>query len=111
MKRFDLRDFIGGWFVGNFDPSIIKTSNFEVAVKSYKAGDSEKRHYHKEATEITVIVRGVVKMNGQVFSDGDVILIDRGESTDFNVMEDTDTIVVKTPSVIGDKYIHDTDLA
>lgn len=104
MKQFDLSKFVGGWVVGNFEPSIIKTDKFEVSVKSYKAGDKERRHVHHEAVEITIIVSGAVKMNGQVFCEGEIIVIDKGESTDFNVMEDTKTVVIKTPSVIGDKY-------
>ena len=35
-KTFNLKDFTKGWFVGNFDKSIIKTSDVEVAVKEYK---------------------------------------------------------------------------
>lgn len=104
MKRFDVSKFIGGWFIGNFDPSIIKTDQFEVSVKSYKAGDTERRHVHNEAVELTVVTSGVVKMNGQIFCEGEIIFIDKGESTDFNAMEDSKTVVVKMPSVIGDKH-------
>ena len=66
MKFFNLKSFIGGWFVGDFDPSIIKTKDFEVSVKRYDKGDSEQRHLHKLADEITVIVQGVVKMNDKI---------------------------------------------
>ena len=34
-----LDDMIGGWFIGNFNPSLYKTNDVEVAVKSYKAGE------------------------------------------------------------------------
>lgn len=57
MKVAKLEDMVKGWFVGNFDP----TNDVEVAVKEYKKGDYEEKHYHKIATEITVIV----KMNTQ----------------------------------------------
>ena len=36
----NLKDMIGGWFIGDFDPSVWKTSAFEVAVKEYKSGDT-----------------------------------------------------------------------
>ena len=52
----NLDEMIGGWFVGDFEPSVIRTKDFEVAVKRYKAGDKEAKHMHKVATELTVII-------------------------------------------------------
>ena len=96
---------IGGWFIGDFEPSAWKTDLFEVAVKEYKAGDKEQKHLHKIAIEFTVIVRGKVKMNSIEYSEGDIIQIDPGNYTDFEAIEDTITVVVKQPSVKGDKYL------
>lgn len=31
MKKFDLNDMINGWIIGNFDPSLYKTNDFEFA--------------------------------------------------------------------------------
>ncbi len=105
MKNFDLKSFIGGWFVGDFDPTIIKTKEFEVSIKRYSKGDYEKSHMHKKAEEITVIVQGSAKMNGKTYHENDIILIEKNEPTDFEVLEDkTITCVVKKPSVLGDKY-------
>ena len=66
MKKYSLSDMKGGWFVGNFDPAIIKTSSCEAACKRYKKGDREKKHLHKEAKEITLIAQGKAQMNGGV---------------------------------------------
>lgn len=33
MKSAHLENMIKGWFVGNFDPVVLKNENFEVAVK------------------------------------------------------------------------------
>lgn len=105
MKLNKLNEFTKGWFVGNFNPTLIETNDFEVAVKEYKAGDYEQKHYHKVATEITVICSGKVEMNGIEYSAGDVITIEPNESTDFKVIEDTITTVVKVPCVKDDKYL------
>lgn len=104
MHVFDLKNFVGGWFVGNFVPSIINTKNVEVAIKHYVAGHKETSHYHAIADEITVIVSGAAKMNGLTYHTGDVIHMQPGESTDFVALTDTTACVVKMPSVIGDKY-------
>lgn len=36
MKVNKLNDMFRGWVVGNFDPSLWKTDDVEVAVKTYK---------------------------------------------------------------------------
>jgi hypothetical protein len=104
MKKFDLNSFIKGWFVGNFDPSIIKTNDVEVGIKRYKAGDYESSHYHKVATEITAIVYGEVEMNGNKYFADDIIVIDPFTRTDFKCLTDVITVVVKYPGASNDKY-------
>jgi len=105
MKISKLNNMFKGWVVGNFEPSLYKTDDVEVAVKEYKAGDKEQKHYHKVATEITIIVRGMVLMNGQTYSSGDIITIEPGEATDFEALSDCTTTVIKLPCVKDDKYI------
>jgi hypothetical protein len=105
MKTEHLDSMVKGWFVGNFEPSLYKTNDCEVAVKSYKAGDYEEEHYHKIATEITVIVKGRVKMFDREFSEGDIIVVEPGDSTDFSAVTDSINVVVKIPGANNDKYI------
>ena len=105
MKVFSLDDMTKGWFVGNFTPTVLSTNQVEVAVKRYKAGEYESTHHHKIATEITVIVSGKVRMNGELYGAGDIIVIEPGEATDFEVLEDVTTVVVKYPGAQNDKYM------
>lgn len=105
MKTYRLDDMTKGWFVGNFDPVVLKTDAAEVAVKSYVAGTVEPRHFHKVAPEVTLIVSGNVRMNDSNYGAGDIILIEPGEATDFEALSDVVTVVVKLPSVAGDKYL------
>jgi quercetin dioxygenase-like cupin family protein len=94
----------GGWLVGDFLPTCLKTKECEVACKYYKSGDNEKAHVHKIAIEITVIVSGLVKMNTVEYKCGDIIILEPGDAADFQALEDTTTVVVKIPSVRDDKY-------
>ena len=41
MKVGKLDDMTKGWFVGNFEPSVLRTNAVEVAVKKYSEGDFE----------------------------------------------------------------------
>lgn len=105
MELHNLNDFKGGWIVGDFIPTLIKTNNFEVAIKRYKANDFEPSHLHKISDEITIIVSGTVKMNNIIYQPNDVIFIKKNEFTDFKSLTDSTTCVIKVPSVIGDKHI------
>lgn len=105
MQTAKLNDMTRGWFVGNFDPSVYKTNDVEVAIRHYEEGDYECRHYHKIATEITEIISGEVEMNSHRYKAGDIIIIKPGESTDFRALTDAVNVVVKIPGANNDKYI------
>lgn len=106
MKIARIDEMTKGWFIGNFEPSLLKTNAVEVALKKYKKGDYEKAHYHKIATEFTVIVSGRVRMNGKEYIEGDIIVIEPNDSTDFEALEDnTVNVVVKIPVANNDKYL------
>ena len=104
MKSYNLKNMVKGWFVGNFEPSVFKTSVCEVSVKKYTKGESESSHFHKIATEITVIVSGTVKMAGKVWSAGDIIVMNPGEVTSFEAITDAVNVVVKIPGANNDKF-------
>ena len=106
MRVAKLDDMFKGWFIGNFEPSLCKTNDVEVAVKKYNKGDYEKKHYHKIATEYTLIISGRVRMNNREYQVGDIIIIEPNESTDFECLEDdTINVVVKLPGANNDKYL------
>ncbi len=104
MKVHQLSDMVKGWFVGKFTPTIVSTDAVEVAAKSYRAGEYEPVHHHKIATEITVITSGSVKMNGEVYSSGAIVVLEPNEASDFLAITDATTTVVKIPGAPHDKY-------
>jgi quercetin dioxygenase-like cupin family protein len=102
--RRKLSEMKGGWFVGDFEPSVLRIPGAEVAVKTYARGAREGRHVHRVAHELTLVLGGEVQMNGERFGHGDIIVLEPGEPTDFEALTDVTTVVVKVPSVAGDKY-------
>ena len=104
METANIKDMVKGWFIGNFEPSLLKTNDVEVSVKNYNKGESEERHYHNIASEFTVVILGKVSMNGRVFQAGDIIKVAPLESTDFVALEDSTTVVVKLPGANNDKF-------
>lgn len=110
MKNFRHDEMIKGWFVGGFNPTAFSTDVCEVAVKYYKAGETEAAHYHKIATEVTMVLSGTVRMAGQVWAAGDIVVLNPGEVTDFEALTDAINVVVKTPCVLNDKYFTQSDI-
>ena len=104
MNRHNIQDFVRGWLVGDFEPSLIRSKDLEVAIQFYKAGHKEAKHVHKIAREITVIAYGRAKMSGTEYVKGDIVDIPPGIPTDFFALEDTATVVIKSPSVPSDKF-------
>jgi hypothetical protein len=107
LEKYNLDEMFKGWFIGNFEPSLYKTNEVEVGVKKYKMGEFENSHFHKIATEFTVIVSGTVEMNGIQYGENDIIKIVPGVSTNFKALNDVITVVVKLPGANNDKYEQD----
>jgi len=105
MKITKLSAMTNGWFIGDFEPSLFKTKEFEVAVQRFDAGEHVDWHVHKVATEYTVIVSGKAEVNGRSVAEGDIIVFAPGEGADFRPITQVVTAVVKTPCVKGDKYL------
>lgn len=109
MKHYKLENMIGGWFVGAFSPNVYETHDCEVALKKYKKGDKESSHFHKIATEITLVVSGKIKMKDREWVAGDIIVLEPGESTAFEAITDASNVVVKLPGALNDKYVIDNE--
>lgn len=105
MKTGNIKGMTRGWFIGDFDPSLLRTGAVEVAVKKYNEGDREDPHVHRIATEISVVISGTIIINGVLLTDGDYVMFGPGEPmTDLLAMSQVTTVVVKLPGVKNDKY-------
>ena len=109
MKIFRDSHFSKGWFIGAFKPTLLDTKEFEASIKYYKTGEREARHFHKIAREFTVVGSGLFLMNGELLTPGAIVEIEPGESADFECLKEGVNFVIKTPSVIGDKYLSNSN--
>jgi quercetin dioxygenase-like cupin family protein len=100
-----MSDMKGGWFVGNFEPTTHKTEGFEVGYKFHKKGEKQDTHYHKKGTEISYLLRGKFKIQDTILVAGDIFTIYPYEITNPEFLEDCEFLVVKIPSIPGDKYV------
>jgi hypothetical protein len=108
MRRYKLDEMTRGWFVGDFEPTAHRSSEVEVAIKHYVAGDTEPRHVHKIATELTAVVSGTVRMDGHDLCVGQILEVAPGEPCDFLAVTDAVVVAVKLPAAPGDKFLVET---
>lgn len=107
--NLNLNQFIRGWLVGDFTPSLFKSKNIEIGIKKYSTGDKELEHIHKIITEYTIIISGKFKMNKKILNENDIAIIEPGEPVDFECLESGSNLIIKTPSIPNDKYLINTD--
>ena len=105
MEIYKLKDMKGGWYIGDFIPSVFRTKLFEVSLKTHPKNEEWPTHYHKEAMEINLLVKGKLRLNDVELIEGDIFVMDKMEVVNPIFEEDCLVVCVKVPSVIGDKYI------
>ena len=105
MERFNASEFVGGWFVGAFSPTILHSKDFEVCVKRYLAGETEPVHHQLSAVEITFIVSGECRIGSFALKANDILKILPLEAADFEAITDVVLVAVKSPSMPDDKRL------
>lgn len=104
MKTYRLENFKRGWFIGNFDPSIYKTDQFEVAIITHHKEENWPAHYHKVGTEYNILLEGKMMVGGKEINPWDIFVFEPGEIADPVFLENCKVLCVKVPSLPGDKY-------
>ena len=105
MKTFKLSDSgARGWFIGDFPEAVFRTRDFEVCWQTNQRGHAVS-HYHKEITEITLVVCGRILTNGRIYGPGDIYIFEPGDISQTEYLEETNVLTVKTPSVPSDKQL------
>lgn len=104
MRMDKIERFKNGWFIGDFEPSLLRTKDFEISVMQHKKGAYIPLHYHHLVEEMNVFVSGSMRCNGRELVPGDIFIFEKDEVSDCVVHEDTTIVVVKVPSILGDKY-------
>lgn len=104
-KIYKMKEMFRGWYVGNFEPSAFKTTDFEAGYLLHKKGEQWDVHYHKYMTEVNFLVKGKMILNDIELNEGDIFLIDKNEIACPIFLEDCYIFVLKIPSVPGDKII------
>jgi mannose-6-phosphate isomerase-like protein (cupin superfamily) len=104
MKIKNIQDMKRGWLIGDFEPSILQTKDFEVGILTHKKGEFWSAHLHKESEEYNLLLDGKMEINGVLIEPGTIFIIEKNEISKPEFLEDCRVLVVKVPSLPGDKY-------
>lgn len=107
MKVLDslYSELVGGWFIGDFEPSAYRTKDFEVCYKIHPKGEKWPTHCHEHSIEINYLIRGCMRINDVLLEAETIFILEKGEFAKPEFLEDCELIVVRVPSVPGDKII------
>jgi dTDP-glucose pyrophosphorylase len=100
-----LETMFRGWYIGNFEPTVYKTKDFEVGYLLHKKGEIWPVHYHKYTTEVNLLTKGKMILNDLELNENDIFVINKGEIACPIFLEYCYIICIKIPSVPGDKII------
>ena len=105
MREYSVDQFHLGWFIGDFEPTILKTKDFEVCYRVQKKGEVHKPHIHPIGTEYNYLIRGEMTVNGKKFVGPVIFVIEPGEAV-YPIMDtDCELVIIKTPSLSTDKVL------
>jgi quercetin dioxygenase-like cupin family protein len=105
MKVTKLSETYRGWVIGDFDPSILRTKDFEVGILSHSKGEKWPAHYHKVAVEYNILISGKMRLCGVELEAGDIFILEPMEIADPVFHEDCTIVCIKVPSDTKDKYL------
>jgi hypothetical protein len=92
-----------GWFIGDFAKAAYQTKDFEITYQKNSRGQTAS-HIHKIVHEITLVISGRQICNGQMFKTGDICILEPGDISQIEYLEETEVVTIKVPSVPSDKH-------
>lgn len=110
MKIFSLNDYKNGWLIGDFEPSLLRTKDFECALHKYPKGHKSDGHFHKIAKEYNLIIKGKCEVWSEYLNQ--YIKLRKhegwtyfpGQCSNVRFLKDTTLLIIKLPSATDDKY-------
>jgi len=100
----NLKDYVRGWIIGDFEPSVLRTKILDFGVAHFVKGEKHAAHHHKRSTEYNVVVTGVHIIGDKEYRENDICIIYPNESVSYECVETGALAVVKIPTGKGDKY-------
>jgi dTDP-glucose pyrophosphorylase len=101
--EIDPSQYTRGWFIGNFEPALLKRQDIEVGYLKHRQGEKWPFHYHKNADEINILVKGSMIINEIPISH--IFIFEKNTISCPIFLQDCEIICIKTISDKNDKYL------
>jgi NDP-sugar pyrophosphorylase family protein len=105
FNHINISDYLRGWIIGNFEPSIKRETRFEIGLLSHFKMEKWAFHYHKESIEINILIEGKMIINNIEINKGNIFIFNKNIIACPIFLEDCKILCIKIPSIPGDKYI------
>jgi len=97
--------YIRGWLIGNFEPSIINTTEFEIGVLNHKKDEKWAFHYHEKTREINILLEGEMIINNIPLHKDTIFIFESNMISCPLFLTDCIVLCIKLPSLPNDKTI------
>jgi dTDP-glucose pyrophosphorylase len=104
-EKIDISRYTRGWLIGNFEPSILKTKDFEIGILQHKKNEKWGFHFHEETKEINILIKGKIIINNVLVEENTIFIFEKNMISCPLFLEDCIVICIKTPSLPNDKII------
>jgi hypothetical protein len=106
VEVYKLDNYKRGWFVGDFEPSLLKNTGIELAVMNMKKSKGiNDFHYHEKCIEINVLIKGQMKINNKIINENEIFIFNPFVPSIYEYLEDCTFVVFKNKSSNNDKII------
>lgn len=101
----DITQYTRGWLIGDFEPSIKKTKEYEIGLLKHYKDEKWQFHFHAESREINILVSGEMILNNIRLFSGTIFIFEKNMIACPIFLTDCIIICIKVPSIPSDKYI------
>jgi NDP-sugar pyrophosphorylase family protein len=105
LDNFNFNNYTRGWLIGDFEPCVKRSKEFELGLLSHKKDEKWTYHYHKKSKEINILINGKMMINNILINKHQVFVFDKNIIACPIFIEDCRVLCIKIPSSPGDKYI------
>ena len=105
MRKDKIENYVKGWVVGDFEPSILRHKDLEVGIAYHKKNEPTQQHYHTSSEEYNFIINGRMRVNEKILEKGDIFIYERMDISNCEFIEDTTLMIIRIPSAPNDKVI------
>lgn len=102
MKQINLKEMKKGYFIGDFEPNVLRSKNVEISIKGASKYTLDAAYYRKNDVRVIYISRGKIDLDGRIYGKGDALLFEPGEIINIFALTNVDMIVINFPGTKGD---------